>query len=195
MKRGFFISCIMNREAQGFREFVTRMAALDLGGITECAFPVHDFAQQLHDELFAYKSAKNFVKFDEYRSILLVESRLSLLPSQILVRIREAGIEFFNVQRILPLDLFIKYDEEAIKAYIMGQKIEGSFKILYEGRLCRDGMKEQLFKAILPHVQCQVALDRPEYIIVAQAYKSYIGLSVVKGDARNFNFSMKHAGI
>lgn len=196
LKSGFYISCIMNREESAYREFVAKAANMELNAGISCSFPVADFAKELRQELRALKTNKNFAKIDEYKSILIIENKTIFTASEIFERLREQECIFHSIQRILPLDIYIKYDESEIRRYVLEKDISGSFKILYEHRLCDDNknndiMKDKIFGIIIPLVPCKVDLKNPDFVIIVQVFKNYIGLAVVKNDHKNFNFSIK----
>lgn len=191
MKNGFFISCIMNREDKAFREFITKVSSFGWCGIQSVSFPVTNFKAELARELKMFRSYKYFSLLDEYKSVMLIENKTNLPSTHLYNKMREMDMKFFNVQRILPLDLITSLESPQIASYIMNSKINGRFKILFEGRLCCTKTKEAIFKIIIPLVKSKVDLVSPEFIIVVQAFKKHIGISVVKGESRNFNFSNK----
>lgn len=81
--------------------------------------------------------------------------------------------------------------KEQISNYIKNNKFAGTYKILFEGRLCPTTLKEELFKIILPILtENKVKLEGPENIILVQAFKGLIGLTAMKNDRNNFNFSI-----
>lgn len=180
----------MNKEAQGYREFLKMSERLSPKTAENTSFPVTDFGKTLLDELRLFRSKKIFTKLDEYKSILFVSNHGEERPSAIYARMRALDIRFDYIQRVLPLDIITSFDAAQIREYVLEKNVSGSFKILYEGRLCDGGARERVFQAVLPLMTGRVALDNPEHVVVVQAFKSYVGLSIVGNDAKNFNFSI-----
>ena len=111
-------------------------------------------------------------------------------PSIIFSKLRDSNSSFHAIKRIIPLDFITNFDETAISAFIQRNQFSGSFKIQFEGRLCQPDLKTNLFKIIIPLIQNKVDLNTPEYVIVIQAFKGLIGLTIIKNDENNFNFSV-----
>ncbi|KAI4291481.1 hypothetical protein PAPHI01_0755 [Pancytospora philotis] len=189
MGGGFFISCLMNREERGFKEFAERAGLLTMPDHAVEIGPGTDFRKELGDEVRLLKSQKRFAKLEEYKSFVLVSNHSDEQPSKLVQAMRRLGYSFTNVLRVLPLDIVTKYDEDKIAAYINANKFEGSYKIMFEGRLCDAQLKNKCFELIVPLIPCKVSLDAPDYVVLIQAFKSIVGLSVVPNDPNNFNFS------
>ncbi|KAI5175951.1 hypothetical protein PAEPH01_2205 [Pancytospora epiphaga] len=189
---GFLVTCLMNKEERAYKEFIAKTTCLVVPGPETCIFPVIKFAAQLEKEIGQMKNKKKFVKIDEHKSILLFSNHTGMMPSSMFTLLRSLQLGFYSVLRIIPLDLITKFDEEKIITFIKNRNFTGSFKIMYEGRICDPETRERMFKLILPHIPGKVSLDNPDHIVIVQAFKSYVGLSVVSNDLKNFNFFISH---
>ncbi|KAI5148237.1 hypothetical protein ENBRE01_0197 [Enteropsectra breve] len=186
--KAFFVSCNMNKEDKALKEFqskaelnATNFPIIEIG-------PSTNFEKELEFELAMLRSSKSFLKFEEHKSFVIVKSTGDILPSQIVKQFRNLNYEFKHVQRIVPLDYFGSFDEDKIKKYVMNTKFSGSFKIAYEGRLCPEGTKERIFQAVIPMVNSPVNLKNPDFVILVQAFKKHIGITITENDPKNFNF-------
>lgn len=185
---GFLISTTMNKEYKAFKEFSSQMNFFvntekqELNNFT-------DFTSSLADELRNLKIQENFTLMEKYKSILIVRNKCKSLPSDLFLRLRTENSSFYDIKRIVPLDFITKFDEVAIAAFIQKNQFNGTFKIQFEGRLCPDELRTDLFKIIIPLINNKVDLKTPEYVIAIQAFKGLIGLTVMKNDSKNFNFS------
>lgn len=179
----------MNKEEHAYREFQRVSELLPPSVAESTPFPVLDFGKALAGELRSFRSRKFFTKLDGYRSILWVSNHSEMRPSAICARMRELDVRFDHIRRVMPLDIITGFDPEQIRRYILGSYAGGSFKIQYEGRLCDSETRERVFGVILPLMTGKVVLDAPEYVVVVQAFRGHLGVSVVGRDARNFNFS------
>lgn len=189
MTSGFYISCIMNREDRGWREFSDKVSLL-MAKKEKMPFSANmNFQKALTEELRSYKPKASVELLERHKGVLFAKNLTNINPSEIFKLLRETEARFSNVLRIIPLDLLIKFDEQRIKNTIQESCIEGSFKIMFEGRLCEKDIKEKIFEIIIPNVGCKVDLENPRNVIVVQAFKNFIGLSVIKNDDRNFNFN------
>lgn len=188
---GFFVSTIMNREDKGLREFyntANKYVKIEKAHLSNTS----DFEAALLSELKSMKIKQNFSVLEKHKSMVILKNETKMIPSDIVISMRTKKAEFENVQRVLPLDILVKFDESKISDYIRSKQITGTFKIQFEGRMCPSDLKNNLFKIIIPLIDNKVSLDEPDYTIIIQAFKSLIGISVVKSDKDNFNFSNKN---
>lgn len=192
MSSGFFIFCDINKENKAFLEFINSTLTLNLYRIPKTSFPLIDFESVLQSELKYFKDDKKFTLIDKYKSFILVKNKTNVLPSTIYKRIVKLNIKFKYVARIVPMDLLTSFDPSLITNYIMATSFNGTYKILFEGRLYEKEIKERLFQIIIPLIKCKVQLNNPEFLIVVQAYKKQIGITVIKNDFLNFNLSQIH---
>lgn len=188
MQNGFMVTTVMNREEKAFNEFSNSLARFSSASEEELT-NLEDFSIQLQKELRAIKKSTNFSVEEKYKSILIVKNKTKKNPTEIFMWMRKSGLSFKKVLRVIPLDLITKFDEEKIQSFIKEHRFSGTYKVFFEGRLCRNDLKTDLFKLIIPLIQEKVSLDNPEYLIIIQAFKSLIGISVIENDKRNFNFS------
>ncbi|AFN83736.1 hypothetical protein EROM_091200 [Encephalitozoon romaleae SJ-2008] len=187
MRTGFFVSCRLNKEPKGLREVIGRLQGLvepptkDVRG--------RSIRQILEEEIEEYKSSTKFAKHDSYRCILFLENRSAETSLSLFYKLRASKTRFEYVYRVVPLDNFFQFDEEKILESVRGLDESKSYKIVYEGRLCHADMKERVFNLITKNISLRVDLESPHYIIVTQAFKNSLGISVVEGEKENFNFS------
>lgn len=188
MVNGFLISTSMNKELKAFKEFSTKMDSF-IQADQKQLDNFSNFTESLAQELRNLKIHENFTVIEQYKSLLIVKNLTKSLPSELFNLLRVNDCVFHSIKRILPLELITKYDETVIASFIQRNKFVGSFKIQFEGRLCSPELKSNLFKIIIPLLENKVNLDTPDYVILIQAFKGLIGLSVMKNDDKNFNFS------
>lgn len=189
---GFLISTAMNKELKAFKEFSNKANSfvnLEPTTLTNTT----NFESLLLEELRNLKINDNFVLLEKYRSILVVKNKTKNLPSNIFKKLRDDNSTFYGIKRIVPLDFITKFDEISIRNFIIKNTFEGTFKIQFEGRLCADNLKSELFKIIIPLIDNKVDLSGPDFVIVIQAFKGLIGLTIMKNDVNNFNFSIYNA--
>lgn len=187
MRTGFFVSCRLNKEPKGLREVIGR-----LQGLVEPPRKVmgeKSIQQILEEEIEEYKSSTKFAKHDRYRCILFLENKSTETSLSLFYKLRASGTRFEYVHRVVPLDNFFQFDEEKILESISGLDESKSYKIMYEGRLCHADIKARIFDLITKNISLRVDLESPHYIIVTQAFKNNLGISVVEGEKENFNFS------
>lgn len=190
MPNGFFIFCNINKEKKAFYEFLKETTTLSLNNPipTVNSSQIFNFEAQLTHELEIFKKKKNFVLIEEFKSIIIVENRTSVLPSEIYNKIvNSSNMHFKYALRIVPIDLFTNIESDKIKSYILDKNFSGTYKVLFEGRLHDKATKEKIFKTIIPLINCKVKLVDPDFLVVIQAYKRKIGLTVIKNDYKNFN--------
>lgn len=189
MFNGFVVTTIMNREDKAFAEFAAKVTGLAAPPNKEPAGFV-DFTAALSLELSRLKHhCQSFILKEKHKSILLVKNQTEHTPSEIFKWMRDRCVSFRNISRVVPLDLISKFDEAGIRSFVMENRRRGSFKILFEGRLCPEDLKSEVFKVILPLVDAKVDLTHPDFVVVVQAFKSLVGLCIIENDPRNFNFS------
>lgn len=192
MKNGFFVSCVAGYTKEAFKEVVSLLNSLETSALnTQLAFD-SDLSQLLRAELKELKRTKNFRKFEESRSLLFIENTTDAHPSEIHQKIIEKGPRFRKALRVIPLDVFGVLSNDTIESYITRKDIKGSFKITFQGRLCPDDTKERLFGIILPLIHEEVNLNNPQYEIIVQAFKKYVGLAVLPHSQCLFNFHVSH---
>lgn len=194
MFNGFIISTIMNREDKAFKEFVGKASSFSFNSSTTVS-TLDNFSTLLQNEVLQLKKNASFLLQSKYKSILLVKNQTSALPSDIFKWLRSSGVSFQHIQRIIPLDLIISFDPIMITNFVVQNKFSGKYKIFFEGRLCPENLKLEIFKVILPLITEKVDLDNPEYVVCVQAFKSFVGISIVGKDSNNFNFSSSFASL
>ena len=177
---GFLLSTSMNKELKGLREFSDKMNSFETLERTEIT-NLSNFSQCLALELQNLRIRDSFTFIEKYKSLLIVKNYTLSLPSKLFIQLRANKCTFHAIKRIIPLDLITKYDEMVIAAY--------TFKIQFEGRLCPEDLKSNLFKLIIPLVDNKVDLNKPDYVIIIQAFKGLVGITVMENDLNNFNFS------
>lgn len=190
MGSGFFLSCRKNREDEAFREFATMTEPLVVRSISRPSYPIADFTVELQRELLLFRSSRPFSIIDKHASLIFVENRTEQSPVEIVQRLRSRNAPCTNILRIIPLEILGHFDVEAIRQYVSSKSVSGSFKILYEARLCNAERKEAVFRTVLPLVNCRVALDNPEFVIVVETFKNLMGVSVLNRSDSSFNFSV-----
>lgn len=189
MKSGFIITSIMNKEDKAFKEFNDKIGNI-FNAPVQCYNCNSNFQKLLSQEIRNLKTKKNFRLLEKYQSILFIDNNTSKKPSEILEYCRNCQISFRNILRIIPLNIIIKFEIQTIQKFILENPFEGTYKILYEGRLCPNDLKERIFQAIVPIISSKVKLNNPDYVIVVEGFKSFVGISVIKNDTKNFNFSI-----
>lgn len=192
MKGGFLVTSIINREDKSFREFCSRFRSMRIEQSAVEVSCSSNFEKLLADELKALKAREDFAVLERAKSILVLSNRTRHLPTEIFGRLRSSRTEFCSILRVIPLDFFARFNREAIEEYILKNKFEGTYKVMYEGRLCPSGLKEKMLQIIVPLVHCRVKLEHPDFLIIVQAFKSFVGLTVMK-NVDGFNFSSKEA--
>lgn len=195
MKNGFIITSNMNREDKSFKEFKDKVQGVVASPSKNSVNSQSNFYQLLMEELKNLKIKDIFAVKEKYKSFLLIENRSSAEPTDILRKCRNKNIEFKNVLRIVPLDFLSKFDQKSVENFILAHPFEGSYKILFEGRLCPEDLKERMFQIIIPLIHGKVKLVNPDYVIIIQAFKNFIGISVMENDVKNFNFSAASSSI
>lgn len=193
MFNGFVITTRMNREDFAFKEFVRKVIvpfSKTTGELETQLTNKDDFSEILKQELIKLKKSQKFVLQEKYKSILLVKNLTGQKPTEIFRWMRENELVFQNIARVIPLDLILSFDHQVIHSFISKEKRTGSYKIVFEGRLCPENTKENIFQIIVPLIDSKVDLENPDFLVVVQAFKSFIGLSVLDRDHKNFNFSI-----
>ncbi|KAM0681011.1 hypothetical protein GINT2_000794 [Glugoides intestinalis] len=188
MFNGFIISTIMNREDKAFKEFVGKASSFSFNSGIKISV-LDNFSALLQNELQHLKKSARFLLQAKHRSILLVKNQTTSLPSDIFKWMRNCGVSFEHIQRIIPLDLITNFDVAMITDFVLQNKFSGRYKIFFEGRLCPDNLKIEIFKVIIPLITNKVDLDNPDYVVCVQAFKSFVGISILVNDSNNFNFS------
>lgn len=191
MGGGFLVTSVINREERAFKELITRFRSMEIGPNTREVSCTSNFENLLADELRTLKNREDLTVLGKFRSILVLNNKTGYLPAEMFKKLRSSHAEFHSVLRIVPLDFFAKFNQEAIEEYILKNKFEGTYKVMYEGRLCPSGLKERMLQIIVPLVHCKVRLENPDFLIIVQAFKSFVGLTVMRNDSCNFNFSSK----
>lgn len=190
MGNGFIITCVINKEEKAFREFKDIVDSSNFNiNLAEKIETKMDFSKQLALDLNKLRIKSSFIIKDKHKGILLVQNMSETSPVYIFNRLREKMTVFKNILRVLPLDLLYKFDHEIIQDFVRNHTFCGSYKIMFEGRLCQSDQKDRVFAAIIPIVENVVSLVNPENVIVVQAFKSAVGISIMKNDSKNFNFS------
>lgn len=187
MRSGFFISFRLKKESKGLKEVEGTLQKLT--EFKRIQGREGNVRQLLEEEIREYKSATQFVKYLSYKSIVFLENKSSESSLALFYKLRASNTRFEYAQRIVPLEHFFRYDEKKIIEVIGTLDESKTYKIMYEGRLCSSGMKEMLFKLITNNLILRVSLTDPYYTIVTQAFKNYVGVSVVVNEVKNFNFS------
>lgn len=188
MAGGFLITSGMNREDKAFKEFMSKVVGFGSSGQKRYT-NISNFGVLLKDELTKLKTKQNFIIQEKYKSLLIVRNETESTSVEIFKWMRKNGILFKNILRVVPLDILGRLDVEIIKKYVFEKKRSGSFKILYEGRLCQAETKNSIFGAVIRMIDSPVNLSDPDWMVVVEVFKSIVGLSVVESDDRNFNFA------
>jgi len=191
MAGGFIITTGINREERAFKEFASKVSGFSSPPRDQYTH-LSDFSSILKQELAKLSIRQSFTLQDKYRSLLVVKNETDTSPVEIFKWMRSKGILFKNIARVIPLDIMGKLDLEAIQQYVIERKMAGRFKIVFEGRLCLDERKSEIYNAVLPLIESEVSLKDPAWIVVVQAFKSVVGLSIVETDSKNFNFAESH---
>lgn len=188
MQTGFFVSHRLNKGDKGLREVVSGLQRL-----VECrdvaSVDGRSFKQLLEEEIEEYKNTAKFVKHSSHRSILFLENRSRVSTLGLFYRLREADTRFEYVYRVVPLERFFRYSSRQVIESVGELDRTRTYRILYEERLCSDGMKEAVFESITGALCMKVDLVDPHYTIVVQGFKDQVGISVVENEKENFNFS------
>lgn len=191
MKGGFLITSVINREEKALKEFLNKLKCITGEGASEISC-TSNFGRLLADELRALKIREDLTVIEKFKSILVLQNRTEQTPTDLFARLRSSQAEFCNVLRVVPLDFLARFDQKSIEKYILENRFEGTYKVAYEGRLCPEGMREKMLQIIVPLVDRKVDLKNPDVLIVVQAFKSLVGLTVMK-NVGSFNFSSKEA--
>jgi hypothetical protein len=251
----------MNKELKALKEFTAQISE-EQNFQQDNSLTLCNFTESLNLELKKNKK-KNLILIEKYKSLLIVKNKSNRKPSEIFESLRKENVQFYNIKRVIPLDLIIKVgrrkvseseskgeclveDQEecvvenesqgeckdqgesesqgeclvedsscnlptsiassiedkillanlsgnlelTLKNYLKDHPVTGSFKIQFEGRLCSENLKGELFKILIPLINCKVDLTNPEFTILIQAFKNLIGITVIKTDKKNFNFSI-----
>ncbi|KAM0672660.1 hypothetical protein CWI42_100250 [Ordospora colligata] len=187
MKKGFFVSCRQNKEQKGLREITRKLQIL-----IESSVRMHKVCrleEQLQDEIEEYKNHSKFVKLMEHRCILVIENKSHESSVSLFNKLRETNTIFEYVHRVIPLERIFRIDDAKIIEGIQGLEDGKSYKIVYEERMCSEGVKKRVFDVITKNICLKVDLETPDYIIAVQVFKSMFGMSVVMNEHKNFSFS------
>jgi len=188
MKSGFFISCAKNKEERSFKEFVSKIDALTASGTRRPTYPIRSFEEELKRQILEISRTRKFECFSVYKSMLIVENRTSIAPTEIFRQMRRENTEFASLFRVVPLDYFGKLESLKIDDIAAATGISGTYKIVYEDRLCAPDLKPRVFAKVVSAVAARVSLDTPDFIVIVQAYKDNVGISVIRSELGNFNF-------
>lgn len=186
---GFFITCKMGRETKSVAELKTCLSSISISSPGSTA----DMMQQFYNELGEFKSEK--FKFDSQINVknVIICKNLTATPiSEIYSKMRQFKNTLKHTCRIIPISSFVKFRnfESEVARYIseLNSKIGKTYKISYEHRITDPKYKESIFSAVVNNVTLKVNLKCPDYILVIQAVKNLIGLSLVENGDDDYNF-------
>ncbi|KAF9764175.1 hypothetical protein NGRA_0758 [Nosema granulosis] len=194
MKSGFYVSCKKGREEKAFKEFLGVLTNLVDSSKTYDNYENINIREEILKEVKSLE--KNpFKIYFQYRSMFFVSNDSELSPSCIFRALRERAIYFSYIQRIIPIDEFFKFDSDKIKSFIQNKfmHLHKSYKIIYEERFVPEDTRLKVFDSITNVVNLKVDLTSPYYLVVVQALKNNVGISIITDEPSNFNFSKENS--
>jgi hypothetical protein len=188
MKKGFYISCKKGREEKAFKEVSGVLKNLLESSKEYSQYEDIDIEKEIKKEVDLLHS-NPFKIYFQYCSMLFISNGSSISSSHLYNLLRENQVSFVFAHRVVPFDAFFKFEETLLCEMIKCIKTDKTYKILYEERFVPENMKLRVFDCITSNLKCTVDLSNPYYLIVVQALKNFIGVSVIENEKFNFNFS------
>lgn len=179
---GFFVSCNRTRENQAINEFHSLFST----------YPEEPQENVIRFEDALLKAKTKMFKrlhIKKLKSVVIFSTDQPLDVISLFDDLKHRKISTRHINRLIPLQVIcsISEIEKSIEELLEGMRFEGSYKILYESRLCESGVKQTVFETVGGMAIGKVDLDKPDWLIVVQAMMDVAGISVMKNTKFNFN--------